>query len=80
LFPKLKTIIWLSNLSTLSVPDDGYSSFIVLNATFSNIMTTSFIGGRSRSTRREPPTMGKQLVIPEQARVPGENHQQWVSN
>jgi hypothetical protein len=25
-------------------------------------MTTSFSGGRSRSTRREPPTMGKQLV------------------
>jgi len=23
---------------------------------------TSFSGGRSRSTRREPPTMGKQLV------------------
>jgi len=26
------------------------------------IMATSFSGGRSRSTRREPPTMGKQLV------------------
>jgi hypothetical protein len=25
-------------------------------------MATSFNGGRSRSTRREPPTMGKQLV------------------
>jgi hypothetical protein len=25
-------------------------------------MTTSFSGGRSRSTRREPPTMGKQLI------------------
>ena len=25
-------------------------------------MSTSFSGGRSRSTRREPPTMGKQLV------------------
>ena len=25
-------------------------------------MVTSFSGGRSRSTRREPPTMGKQLV------------------
>jgi hypothetical protein len=36
--------------------------FFVLNATFSNIMATSFIGGRSRSTRGEPPTMGKQLV------------------
>ena len=29
---------------------------------FSCIMTTSFSGGRSGSTRREPPTMGKQLV------------------
>jgi len=29
---------------------------------FSYIMATSFNGGRSRSTRREPPTMGKQLV------------------
>jgi hypothetical protein len=41
--------------------------FIVLNATFSNIsaisiMATSFSGGRSRSTRREPLTIGKQLV------------------
>ncbi len=25
-------------------------------------MVTSFSGGRSRSARREPPTMGKQLV------------------
>ena len=25
-------------------------------------MATSFSGGRSRSTRREPPTIGKQLV------------------
>ena len=42
--------------------------FIVFNATFSNIlaiyyiMATSFSGGGSRSTRREPPTMGNQLV------------------
>jgi hypothetical protein len=28
----------------------------------SYIMATSFSGGRSRSTRKEPPTMGKQLV------------------
>jgi hypothetical protein len=28
----------------------------------SYIMATSFSGGRSRSTLREPPTMGKQLV------------------
>jgi hypothetical protein len=25
-------------------------------------MATSYSGGRSRSTRREPPTMGKQLL------------------
>jgi len=39
--------------------------FLVFNATFSNIsaiMVTSFSGERSRGTRREPPTMGKQLV------------------
>jgi hypothetical protein len=29
---------------------------------FSYIMATSFIGGRSRSTRRKTPTMDKQLV------------------
>jgi hypothetical protein len=38
----------------------------VLNATFvqyySYIVATSFSGGGSQSTRREPPTMGKQLV------------------
>ena len=33
--------------------------FLVFNATFSYIMMTSFSGGRSR---REPSTMGKQLV------------------
>ena len=42
--------------------------FLVFNATFSNmsatffIMATSFSGGGSRSTQREPPPMGKQLV------------------
>ena len=36
--------------------------FIVFNATFIYIMATRFSGGRSRSTRREPLTMGKQLV------------------
>ena len=40
----------------------------MFNGIFSNIsatlyiMVTSFSGGRSRSTRREPPTMAKQLV------------------
>jgi hypothetical protein len=32
------------------------------NQYFSYIMATSFIGGGSRSFRREPPTMGKQPV------------------
>jgi hypothetical protein len=36
--------------------------FWCLNANFSYIMATSFSGVRSRSARREPPTMGKQLV------------------
>ena len=36
--------------------------FSVFNATSSNIMVTSFSGGRSRNSRREPPTIGKQLV------------------
>ena len=36
--------------------------FLVFNANFSYIMATSFSGGSSRSTWREPPTMGKQLV------------------
>ena len=46
---------------------DLIDGFLVFNATFSNIsaiecMATSFSDGRSRSTRREPPTMSKQLV------------------
>ena len=36
--------------------------FLVFNANFSYFMVNSFSGGRSRSTQREPPTMGKQLV------------------
>jgi hypothetical protein len=36
--------------------------FLVFNVIISYIMVTSFSGGRSRSTRREPPTMGKHLV------------------
>jgi len=34
----------------------------VFSATLSYIMAIRFSGGRSRSTRRVPPTMGKQLV------------------
>jgi hypothetical protein len=33
-----------------------------LSKYFNYIMATSFSGGGSRSTWREPPTMGKQLV------------------
>jgi hypothetical protein len=40
----------------------GFFGFFVLNAIFSYIMATSFSGGRSRSTRREPLTMVKELV------------------
>jgi len=36
--------------------------FTQLSAIFSYIMATSFSGGRSQSTRREPPTIGKHLV------------------
>ena len=37
--------------------------FFCFNATFSNISAISWrSGGGSRSTQREPPTMGKQLV------------------
>jgi hypothetical protein len=35
---------------------------LVFNTTFSYIMATSYSGGGSWSTRREPPNMGKQLV------------------
>ena len=34
-------------------------NFLVFNATFSNIMATSFNGGGSQSTRREPQATGK---------------------
>jgi hypothetical protein len=39
-----------------------FFEFLVFNTTFSYMMATSFCGGRSRSTWREPSTMGKQLV------------------
>ena len=41
---------------------EDFILFIVFNATFSYIMATSFSGGRSQSTWREAPSMGKQLV------------------
>ena len=48
------------------VCSNKYIWFIVFNATFSNISDISwrpvFCGGRTRSTQREPSTIGKQLV------------------
>jgi hypothetical protein len=41
---------------------DWFDLIFDLQQYFSYIMVTSFSGGRSRSTQREPPTMGKQLV------------------
>jgi hypothetical protein len=40
----------------------SYKSECNFQQYFSYIMATSFSGGGSRSTRREPPTLGKQLV------------------
>ena len=39
-----------------------FNNILVFQQYFSYIMATTFSGGRSQSTRREPPTMGKQLV------------------
>jgi len=41
-------------------------------------MATSFIVGRNRNYRREPPTMGKQLV--NFITCGWENHWPWASN
>ena len=54
---------YITNYSILYLID----WFLLLNATFSNISAISWrpvlvTGGRSRSTRREPSTMSKQLV------------------
>jgi hypothetical protein len=51
----------------INTPDTYKGWFVVLSVTFNNIsaihlMATSCSGGRSRSTRREPPALGKQLV------------------
>jgi hypothetical protein len=42
--PKTLKIIWLSNLSTLSVPDEGYSNLLTLSVPdegYSNLLTLS---------------------------------------
>ena len=41
---------------------DFFGCLMPFQQYFSYIMTTRFSGGRSPSTRREPPTMGKQRV------------------
>ena len=67
-------IFYLSFYVPILVPfgpvvSDWLIDFWCFNATFNNIsatmyiMATSFSGGGSRSTRREPLTMGKQLII-----------------
>jgi hypothetical protein len=43
----------------VGLPNNSYKP---ITNTAWDIMATSFSGGRSRSTRREPPTTGKQLV------------------
>ena len=50
---------WQIHVSSLTLYN-WFDWFIVFNATFSNIMATSFSGGRSQSTWWEPQTMGKQ--------------------
>jgi hypothetical protein len=52
---------WQIHASSLKLYN-WFDWFSVFNATFSNIIATSFSGGRSQSTRWEAPTMGKQLV------------------
>ena len=58
----VQAYICIINISRIVAIDDDW--FLVFNATFSDIidMATHFSGGRSRSTWRDPPTMGKQLV------------------
>jgi hypothetical protein len=64
------TQFWMNCIESFRQYVDGFPlSFTVseINLTdfqqyFSYIMATSFSVGRSRSTRWEPPTMGKQLV------------------
>ena len=52
----------VNNTSYFSTLNEFEFEFLVSNATYSYIMATSFSGGGSRSTLREPPTLGKQLV------------------
>ena len=71
-FGIFKLFFWLCYSNTVTLLSDLSIFFFAFrlidfdfwcfNATFSYIMATSFSGGRSRSTRREPSTIGKQLV------------------
>jgi hypothetical protein len=45
-----------------SIKTKNYGIGICCLTSISYIMATSFSGGGSRNTRREPPTMGKQMV------------------
>ena len=65
----LNDFIWFIVFNATFTILNDFIWFIVFNATFrkfqqyfSYIMVTSFSGGRSQSTRKEPPTMDKQLV------------------
>jgi hypothetical protein len=55
---------FLPSLNMKQVPDwlIEFWCLTLFQQYFSYIMAISFSGGRSRSTWREPPTMGKQLV------------------
>ena len=55
---------WMYNVQTYTMIDliSIFGVLIPLQQYFSYIMAASFSGGRSRSTRRKPPTMGKQLL------------------
>jgi hypothetical protein len=59
---KIKKIQQTYNFYNRRLIDLIFGVLTPLSAIFSYIMAISFSGGRSRSTRREPPTMGKQLV------------------
>jgi hypothetical protein len=52
-------VVLSGNITTFTIPEQ---KTIPEQTNFIYIMATSFSGGRSRSIRREPSTMGKQLV------------------
>jgi hypothetical protein len=58
-------IFWIhvqGQVTIIAENDFDLIDFWCFQQYFNYIMATSFSGGRSRSTRRESPTMGKQLV------------------